>query len=289
MPLCPVRIKLVVGSGKPVTFWWSQVLPGFDATKRVLEYRGPDNEELTFLARVLKPGMCFFDVGGYHGIYAVLAGRLLGRQDRIVVFEPSARERRRIRLNCSLNGVRAAIEPFAIGAARQESELFVVTRGYTTMNSLRRPSTVYPVRKAPVVSISLDEYCRENGVERIDVMKVDIEGGELEAFVGARWVLSEPRPLIICEVVDSVTRPWGYPARRIVRRVADFDCEWFEFAGGGMLSAHSERDEYPEVKNYLAVPREKRELVRDLVTPSVQERHGHECAERDPQAGRERS
>jgi len=58
-------------------------------------------------------------------------------------------------------------------------------------------------------------------------------------------------------VLDKVTRPWGYPAREIVERLRTYDYGWSEILPDGTLLPHHPRDEYPEVRNFLAVPHEK--------------------------------
>jgi hypothetical protein len=89
------------------------------------------------------------------------------------------------------------------------------------------------------------------------LIKLDIEGAELDAFSGARRMVQVVRPLIICEVLDWVTRSWGYPAREIVEFLDKLDYEWFDFCEDGTLAVHAQRDEYPDVRNYLAIPRER--------------------------------
>jgi len=69
------------------------------------------------------------------------------------------------------------------------------------------------------------------------------------------------RPIIICEVLDWVTRPWGYPAFEIINCLREEDYVWFDFHDDGTISPHEIRNEYPEIRNYLAIPREKLPLV----------------------------
>jgi hypothetical protein len=99
------------------------------------------------------------------------------------------------------------------------------------------------------------------------MMKIDVEGGELEAFRGASGMLSTIRPILICEVLDWVTQPWGYSARDIVSCLQQRGYEWFDFRDDGTISPHAQRDEYPEIRNYLAVPREKLALVERWQRP----------------------
>jgi hypothetical protein len=96
---------------------------------------------------------------------------------------------------------------------------------------------------------------------RLDIMKIDVEGGEREAFRGARETLRSVRPIIICEVLDWVTHPWGYPACEIIGCLCEENYVWFDFHDDGGISPHQRVSEYPEIRNDLAVPREKLPLV----------------------------
>lgn len=261
----PMRLRI---PPEEITFWWSYVPQSNFADRPLLDYWGSDIGDLRFLWKVLQPGMVFFDVGAYHGLYTVVAAKKLGRQGRLVAFEPSPREIRRFRLHMRLNGVPSArLEPFAVSTRLGRLKLFTVVSGFTGMNSLTHPPIQDPVQEIVVDSVPLDEYLVQEGITRIDVMKVDTEGAELEVFAGAQRVLSEYRPLIICEVLDWVTRAWGYPAREIVNCLKQKDYRWFEFRPDGGISKHEEKNAYPEVMNYLAVPAEKLATVGEWIRP----------------------
>ncbi len=105
--------------------------------------------------------------------------------------------------------------------------------------------------------ITLDDYVRCQGLCRIDLLKVDVEGGERDVFSGAREVLTNLRPMVICEVLDKTTRLWGYPAYEVMERLREFNYDWYDFLSDGTLRIHQMRRDYPEIKNYLAVPTEK--------------------------------
>ncbi len=91
--------------------------------------------------------------------------------------------------------------------------------------------------------------------------RLDTEGGEIEAFRGAKTFLSRYRPLIICEVLDLVTRAWGYAAAEIMASLRAYDYERFDILSDGQVVPHCPRKEYSEGRNYLAVPREKQGLL----------------------------
>jgi FkbM family methyltransferase len=262
LPYLPIHVRLAVAPGESVSFWWSSLPVDDHPDRALLEYWGEDRGELRFLWGYLQPGMIFFDVGAYRGIFSLLAAKKLSSQGRVVAFEPSPRERRHFGMHIRMNGLKnIRVEPCAVSSASGTLEFFTVTSGHMTMNSLRRPPTECAVRKVTVDAISLDRYLAEHKIARIDVMKIDVEGGEMEAFRGASELLNAIRPILICEVLDWVTKSWGYPARDIVRLLQEHDYEWFDFRDDGTIFPHAQREEYPEVRNYLAVPREKLALA----------------------------
>jgi FkbM family methyltransferase len=247
-------------------FWWSYVPIAMSnhPERPLLDYWGDDCGELRFLWRFLKPGMTLLDVGAHHGVFSLLSARKLAGAGKVIAFEPSPRERKRFELHARLNGIHGiCLEPYAVSAAGNTLKFYTVSSGFTTMNSLKKPPVETPVREELVEAVSLDEYLGAQGITRVDVVKMDVEGGELEAFQGSQRMLSEFRPLIICEVLDWVTQPWGYAASRIVRHLREQRYCWFGFRDDGAIFPHAEQREYPETRNYLAVPEEKLSLVQE--------------------------
>jgi FkbM family methyltransferase len=262
VPYLPVPVRLQVSPSQEIGFWWSQIVPYFDSNRGFFDYWGEDVGDLRFLWKVLDPGMVFMDLGAYQGIYSVVAGKKLQGTRNIFAFEPSPREFRRLRLHLRWNRLSTTrAEMLALGAGKSKTTFFQVKSGDTTRNGLRAPDSSDTVTEIPVTIISLDEYVREQNIQRVDVIKLDVEGGEIDVLRGAAKVFGEMRPLLICEVLDATTHAWGYDASEIIRAVRNYDYDWFDFNSDGSLEPHAERQSYPRVNNYLAVPREKRELV----------------------------
>lgn len=262
LPYAPHRVRLAVSSHDQVHFWWSYFPASFNPDRSTFEYWGDDIGDLRFLWKFLQRGMTFLDIGAYHGVYSVVAAKKLGRGGRVIAFEPSPRERQRMRLHLRYNGIESVtLEPYALAAGEGKAALAVVVDGFTTMNSLRPPPIDHVTEQVTVDTTSLDAYLGREGIDRVDLMKIDTEGGEVEAFRGADRLLSRFRPLIICEVLDLVTRAWGYAAADIMNLLRTYDYEWFDILSDGSLTPHLPRMEYPEVRNYLALPCEKRDCV----------------------------
>ncbi len=260
----PIRACLSISPADSVAFWWSYLPSDFHVERSLRDYWGDDIGELRFLWRVLGTDSTFIDIGAYHGLFTVLAAKKIGGRGRVVAFEPSKRERRRLRLHLRMNNISSVtLEPFAVASGTGKADLFTVLSGYTSMNSLRPPNIQYSVEPVQVETIGFDEYVSARSIQRIDLLKLDTEGCELEVLGGCRQVLTSIRPIIICEVLDWVTRPWGYAARDIVSHVQGYDYKWFDFRPDGSLFEHVVKDAYPEVKNYLAVPSERLPAIQE--------------------------
>ena len=254
--LVPVRMKM--SSSEEIQFWWSYLVPHFDATLGFFDYRGHDLGDLRFLWRNLKPGAVFLDIGAHHGVYSVVAAKKLGANGVVAAFEPSAREYRRLRMHLRLNrlgSVRA--EPLALGSAACTQKFFQITNGDNTRGGFRPPASEDRVSEISVETVRLDDYVSQFPLARVDFVKLDVEGGEREVLQGASSVLTKFRPILICEILDATTQAWGYKAREIIQMLESFDFAWFDIRSNGSIVPHKIREHYPEIRNYVAVPKEK--------------------------------
>jgi FkbM family methyltransferase len=188
--------------------------------------------EVSFVGQFLKPGMTMLDIGAHHGLYTLLAAKNVKPGGRVFAFEPSARERRFLRLHLILNGVgNVRVEPFALGDENTAADLFVVQGKETGCNSLRPPVVSSGTSPERVFVRRLDDWITERAPNRIDFIKLDAEGAELPILKGAELLLqSSFRPVILVEVQDVRTEPWGYRAREILEFLERRRYRWFRFA-----------------------------------------------------------
>jgi hypothetical protein len=88
-------------------------------------------------------------------------------------------------------------------------------------------------------------------------VKLDVEGAERDVLLGASNLLSRSlRPVILAEVQDIRTRPWGYPAREIVQLLDRVGYEWFRILSSGLL-APADIHEQSYDANLVAIPRDR--------------------------------
>jgi FkbM family methyltransferase len=225
---------------------------------------GFEDPERHFVERFVKRGMTVLDLGAHHGLYTLLAAKRVGAEGKVIAFEPSARERRALRLHALLNRrFNISIQSVAVGHIEGEIDLHVAHARDSGCNSLRSPAAdVGPeLSRQRVRTVRLDEWLGQANVGKIDFIKLDVEGGELDALRGAGRLLEErPRPLILAEVQDVRTKPWGYFAREIIRYLENREYEWFSFGeDGSPVELDVKRDDYEG--NFLACPKESLPLL----------------------------
>jgi FkbM family methyltransferase len=245
----PLPLRLPFGA------WW---LAEHSALDRDLIYDGFETAEAAFVARFLRPGMTVLDVGAHHGLYTLLASKCVGNYGRVIAFEPSPRERRRLARHLRVNRCRnVEVRPLALGDQAGEADLYLVEGMHDWCNSLRAPNIEDRTSKVRVEVRRLDDVLEDINWPRVDFIKLDVEGAELSFLHGARRMLcGDMRPAILGEVQDVRTAPWGYAAREIVRFLADAGYAWFALADDGSLeSISSELSSYDG--NLVALPNER--------------------------------
>ena len=253
------RVRRLLGIPLPLRLsfgvWW---LAENSALDRELIYDGFETAEAAFVATFLRPGMTVLDVGAHHGLYTLLASKRVGREGRVIAFEPSPRERRRLarHLHFNLCG-NVEVQSCALGDHSGEANLYLVEGMHDWCNSLRPPSIEERTSKVRVEVRRLDDVLEGMSWPRVDFIKLDVEGAELSFLQGARRMLhGDVRPAILAEVQDVRTAPWGYSAREIVRFLSDAGYSWFALADDGSLeSISSELSSYDG--NLVALPHER--------------------------------
>jgi FkbM family methyltransferase len=154
------------------------------------------------LEREVKTGATFFDVGANVGFVTILAARLVGPSGRVVAFEPVPENVAAIRENLALNGIDwVDVRQTAVGRAAGSASFIVSdVSAFSRLASVNVPSGAR--ESIEVVVSSIDELMSAGGLPAPDVVKIDIEGAELEAIEGMRHTLGEHRPVLLCEVHD---------------------------------------------------------------------------------------
>jgi FkbM family methyltransferase len=132
------------------------------------------------------------DVGANAGIYSLAA--LAGSPTAAVhAFEPTPALASRLRETVALNRLKTLhVHELAVARTSGTAQLNI-WEGEDGSNEGMNFVTAFPKATAtlPIRTISLDDFCTEQGIRRIDLLKLDIQGNEAEALAGAECLFAE--------------------------------------------------------------------------------------------------
>jgi FkbM family methyltransferase len=162
-------------------------------------------EEQEELAKHLKSGHVFYDLGANIGFYTTIAARIVGDSGRVYAFEPFPVSVEAIKKNGRLNNF-TNIEVFSVAVGEKAGNTSFFLKELSAGHSLVQAEGS-DGEKIPVEIVALDSYIQEKGLRPPDVMMIDIEGAEVLALQGMIETIAKYKPVILCEVhwlVDEV-------------------------------------------------------------------------------------
>lgn len=195
--------------------------------------------ERRFLREQVELGMVVFDVGANVGFYTLLLADRVGPEGRVHAFEPDP-------LSFEILKSRAAghsnIEINQTAVGDHAGTITLYTNRSNRADNRVHPSLGSETAEAVEVPLTtLDDYCAARGIERIDAVKMDIQGAEVAALKGfrktvdrlkPRWMLIEFSPEHLRGAGSSPEafwgilgemgyEPWGFEEDGKVFRIAD--------------------------------------------------------------------
>lgn len=151
-------------------------------------------ETEVFLSRV-HSGMTLLDIGANIGLYSLLSAKRLGGSGFVHAFEPTPFVANRLRDNVRLNHFHNVIVN-QIALSDQAGTVKFYVHEEADCSSLAAVSS----NSIEVQTMSLDEYLRRAAIQRVDLIKIDVEGAEVKVLRGAQALLSRPdAPTIMLE------------------------------------------------------------------------------------------
>ncbi len=155
------------------------------------------------LAACIKAGGVLYDIGANVGFLTVIGARLVGPGGAVYAFEPVPANAACIRRNIELNRLsNVTLIEKAISATSGQGELFLTEySGGGALTTAAKPFD--SIATIPVTLASVDQVVFEDKLRPPTVVKVDVEGGEIDVFKGMQRTMKELRPTILYEVDDG--------------------------------------------------------------------------------------
>lgn len=170
----------------------------------------------------LKEGV-FIDIGANLGKYTVFMGKKLGEKGKVISIEPEIHTVAILKKNVEINHLKNVfVIDKACSSKNGKSVLYLEGTKYSGgLHSLKK----YPhhVNKTIIETETLDSIINRLKIKRVDLIKIDVEGNELEVLIGAKEILKKYSPKIICESLDeesekgirSILKEYNYTVERV--------------------------------------------------------------------------
>lgn len=150
---------------------------------------------------VLEPGGVLLDVGANAGYVTITGAQLVGPSGRVLAVEPQPPMLQLLRENVAQNSFsQVTIFPNAISQNRGTARFSIATDPGLSRLTAAKCEAMTEDRQVDVETLRLDDVVSESGVDRVDLLKMDIEGYELEALKSGPVLLSDYRPACVLEV-----------------------------------------------------------------------------------------
>ncbi len=207
------------------------------ADERILdvihELRG-ENPEYDVLRSCLKAGDTFVDIGANFGTFSLLASRIVGTTGRVIAIEPQPVLASNLRRSLSLSGVtNCELHEVACGRAKGESTL-IIPRDDSGRAGFFPDFSGRPGSKPVEVQVSrLDDLVRSEVSAGAMLIKIDVEGSELDVLAGAEETISTRRPTILIELNPWSAKAAGTSTSALVRRLTQLGYKSFSVVGSG--------------------------------------------------------
>lgn len=219
---------------------------------RTFSPTAPDNFEIELYNGIrlgLKPGKVMFELGTYCGVLTVLAARIAGDAQCVVLFEASPVSAARAQAMAAANGLPdiKVINAFVSDRSGALQDFYLIDSGAGAAVQSADPTiaSLFPqARKVEVPTLTLDEWLAENGL-RPDLIKIDIEGAEFLALKGMQNLLVTSGPDLILELHGDRMPGIGGNLHEMYALLSDAGYEFLDLHSGLVQSPAELLELYP--------------------------------------------
>jgi len=191
--------------------------PGNEPSRAIFTTGNYEPNEFFMLSQVIRPGMIFVDAGANMGLYTLFAARKIGESGTVLAIEPSTCECGRLLKNLEINSLsNVRLLRSALSDSRSEVDLLVAEderSGHNTLGAFLYDTPL--ASKETVRTERLDDIVLQEGLSRVDIVKLDVEGAEFFALKGAVGILERFHPLLLPELADRALCHQGCSSAQI--------------------------------------------------------------------------
>jgi len=191
-----------------------------------------EKETLDEIRNNLFNGAVFIDGGANIGFYSILVSKIVGPRGKVICFEPTDSSYVYLIKNIKINRRKNVIvEKKAI--SDKDKNVFLKINKNSEENSIVKVPKIRIKNRKDIIkiqSITLDSYCKNKKLKKIDLIKLDIEGQELEAIKGSKNIIKNNKNIkIIFELNIANNKDGISNTKKIFQELKKLNFRFFKF------------------------------------------------------------
>lgn len=218
--------------------------------------------EMLGLRDLVKPGNVCFDIGAAAGLYTLELSKLAGPEGQVYSFEPVPFAHPMLtRLLGGRSSENVRHHAFALGVEPGQGVMSVPVgrHGPVTGRSFLDADCTGPGSNAEfqgqigvdVEVQTLDGVCAAAELTRLDFIKIDVEGAELQVLKGGQASIERFMPALLVEIEDRHTARYRHPGTDVATWLLQRDYVMHTWQGGGWQETDVVST---DTRNYLFLP-----------------------------------
>ena len=161
-------------------------------------YYGHEENVVNFVKKIVEKNTVFVDVGAFIGFYSILAGK---RGSTVYSFEPDPRSYILLKINALLTGLNSKIHADNMAVGDKEGYVLLKlasTYADSSITDYIPSNRIINTIKVPIITI--DHFVKEQNINNVDIIKIDVEGYGAKVINGAVNTIKMFKPKIIIEI-----------------------------------------------------------------------------------------
>jgi len=213
----------------------------------------PHNDRHVFVSH-LREGMTVMDVGANLGLYSLLISRAVGPSGKVYAFEPVPEIFARLKEHITLNNATNVIPvPIALSDEKGTAKMSVKGGGSSLFRRVSDEFVEVQVER-------LDDFVEREKIERVDAIKIDVEGAELRVIRGADKTIRRDKPILMVEIQAATLQAAGTTPEELFETIVSYGYNAFVIRHGKAIPTDKLVEPWryshdTRYDNYLFIPR----------------------------------
>jgi FkbM family methyltransferase len=154
------------------------------------------------IEKYVKSGDTVIEAGANIGSETIILSRLVGK-GHVYGFEPNPYTFERLKINKTINELtNADVYDYALGEKDSTIHFNIYPKGFCNAGMSSKYESTPKTKKIEVTQRTLDSFVREKNIAKVDFIKMDIQGAEMDLIQGAANTIAQHKPIIFTEALE---------------------------------------------------------------------------------------